>query len=100
MNLIDKDALRLMNVEECKGHTIEYALGWKACIEWIKTLSAVEAEPARTGKWIKDCLYFTNGGTYRVFRCSECHWQMPLLSETKYCGNCGAKMGGERRESE
>lgn len=28
--------LRLMTVEECAGHTIEYAMGWKACIEWIK----------------------------------------------------------------
>lgn len=28
--------LRLMTVEECAGHTIDYAMGWKACIEWIK----------------------------------------------------------------
>lgn len=28
--------LRLMKTEECAGHTIEYAMGWKACIEWIK----------------------------------------------------------------
>lgn len=28
--------LRLMTVEECAGHTIDYAMGWKACVEWIK----------------------------------------------------------------
>lgn len=28
--------LRLMKVEECAGHTLEYAMGWKACVEWIK----------------------------------------------------------------
>ena len=28
--------LRLMTVEECAGHTIEYAMGWKACIDWLK----------------------------------------------------------------
>ena len=28
--------LRLMTVEECAGHTIDYAMGWKACIEWLK----------------------------------------------------------------
>lgn len=28
--------LRLMTVEEGAGHTIEYAMGWKACIEWLK----------------------------------------------------------------
>ena len=33
---VDISKLRLMTVEECAGHTIEYAMGWKACIEWIK----------------------------------------------------------------
>lgn len=28
--------LRLMKVEECAGHTLDYAMGWKACIEWLK----------------------------------------------------------------
>lgn len=32
----DMSKLRLMTVEECAGHTIDYAMGWKACIEWIK----------------------------------------------------------------
>lgn len=32
---VDISKLRLMTVEECSGHTIEYAMGWKACIEWI-----------------------------------------------------------------
>lgn len=33
---VDINKLRLMTVEECAGHTIDYAMGWKACIEWIK----------------------------------------------------------------
>lgn len=33
---VDISKLRLMTVEECAGHTIDYAMGWKACIEWIK----------------------------------------------------------------
>ena len=33
---VDISKLRLMTVEECAGHTIEYAMGWKACIEWLK----------------------------------------------------------------
>lgn len=28
--------LRLMKVDEGAGHTLDYAMGWKACIEWIK----------------------------------------------------------------
>lgn len=37
---VDISKLRLMTVEECAGHTIDYAMGWKACIEWIKKGSA------------------------------------------------------------
>jgi len=33
---VDISKLRLMTIEECAGHTIEYAMGWKACIEWLK----------------------------------------------------------------
>lgn len=33
---VDISKLRLMTVEECAGYTIDYAMGWKACIEWIK----------------------------------------------------------------
>ena len=33
---VDISKLRLMKVEECAGHTLEYAMGWKACVEWIK----------------------------------------------------------------
>ena len=33
---VDISKLRLMTVKECAGHTIGYAMGWKACIEWIK----------------------------------------------------------------
>ena len=33
---VDISKLRLMKVEECAGHTIDYAMGWKACVEWIK----------------------------------------------------------------
>ena len=43
-DLIDKCNLRLMRTEECAGHTIEYALGWKACIEWMKTLPSAQPD--------------------------------------------------------
>ena len=43
-DLIDRCNLRLMRTEECAGHTIEYALGWKACIEWMKTLPSAQPE--------------------------------------------------------
>ena len=43
-DLIDRQALRLMKTEECAGHSIEYAMGWKACIEWIRALPSAQHE--------------------------------------------------------
>ena len=40
-DLIDRKILRLMKVEECAGHSIDYAKGWKTCIDWIKTLPSI-----------------------------------------------------------
>lgn len=50
MRLIDADALRLMKVEECAGHSIEYAMGWKACLEYINaapTVPVVQCDGAK-----------------------------------------------------
>lgn len=48
MRAIDADALRLMKVAECAGHTIEFAAGWEACVEYCKndvpTIKAVTEE--------------------------------------------------------
>lgn len=83
MRLIDADALRLMKVEECKGHTIDYAAGWKACIDWIKTFEPIDAVPVVHGRW-----YPRATGLYM---CSECKALAPYCS-FNYCRECGAKM--------
>ena len=101
-DLIDRCNLRLMRTEECAGHTIEYALGWKACIEWMKTLPSAQPEQ-KVGKWIK---MSDADGVY--YCCSECgedlyrEWSFDrnydlfprkkTIDKTKYCPNCGAKM--------
>lgn len=84
--LIDADALRLMKVEECAGHTIDYAAGWKACIDWVRTLPTVDAAPVVHGRWIKK-------NDQGVFYCSEC--DLPSLQWWPYCERCGAKMETE-----
>ena len=48
--LIDADALRLMKVEECAGHSIEYAMGWKACIDYVNAAPTIDAIPV---EWLK-----------------------------------------------
>lgn len=37
-------SLRLMKTEECAGHSIEYAMGWKACIDWLKNGADMRGE--------------------------------------------------------
>ena len=53
-DLIDRQALRLMKTEECAGHSIEYAMGWKACIEWIRALPSAQPDIIRC----KDCKHW------------------------------------------
>lgn len=103
----NKDDLRLMTVEECAGHTIEYAAGWKACIDWIKS---VPAPPERkTGRWIPvDCYsacggdevtWMAHGNPTAFYYCSECKEQCYAGEDgesllTSFCPCCGAKMEG------
>lgn len=84
MRLIDADALRLMKVEECEGHTIDYAAGWKACIEWIKTLPTIDAVP---GVYCKDCKHLDKASRF----CFIC---MDWVKDTWFC------RVGERREND
>lgn len=51
VRLIDANALKLMKVVECAGHTIEYAAGWKRCVEYCKNdAPTVDAVPV---EWIE-----------------------------------------------
>lgn len=86
-DLIDRCNLRLMRTEECAGHTIEYALGWKACIEWMKTLPSAQPEQ-KVGKWL---LY--GRGTAKCSQCGMVY--IDAYDDDRcfnYCPNCGAKM--------
>lgn len=63
---------------------------------WAKT---ADVAPVRHGRWKKDYLCSTNGGTYSVIRCSECDFQFPM-TVTNYCPNCGAKMDEENGDED
>ena len=78
-DLIDRCNLRLMRTEECAGHTIEYALGWKACIEWMKTLPSAQPDVIRC----KDCKYLD---TDSVFHEPWCRGNRVFVSDDHYCG--------------
>lgn len=61
----------------------------KACI-----IGVIEEQPTinpvKRGRWSRERLPSLSGGTYEVWRCSECqsafNWRM------RYCGHCGARM--------
>ena len=63
----------------------------------LNAISAEDVAPVRHGRWKKDYLCSTNGGTYSVIRCSECDFQFPI-TVTNYCPNCGAKMDGDAND--
>lgn len=85
VRLIDANALRLMKVEECAGHTIEFAAGWKACVEYCKNdAPAIEAEPVKHGRWIRK----NNSFPQRYF-CTECG--EGDVGKFAFCHHCGSK---------
>lgn len=99
MRPIDADALRLMKVEECAGHTIEFAAGWKACVEYCKNdAPTIEAEPVKHGRWIKHRIDDPKSILYGAVKdttCSVCGKSTPY--NTEYCMHCGSKqdLGGD-----
>ena len=91
MRLKDADALRLLKVNECAGHTIEFAQGWKACIDRINAQPTIDAVPVVR---CKDCKYWDKDFPHGGSDFCECKvYLMPMLPDN-FCSD------GERRESE
>lgn len=57
----------------------------------VENIPAADVLERKTGKWSRENLVATVGGTYSVVRCSECKAQFPFW-ETKFCPSCGADM--------
>ena len=57
----------------------------------VNGIPAVDAAPVVHARWVKR-------KSWNKAVCSCCSFENDIL--TKYCPNCGAKMDGERRESE
>lgn len=58
--------------------------------QYDKGYSDGRADAIKHGRWSRERLPSTDGGSYEVFRCNLCNeafnWR------TAYCPNCGAKM--------
>lgn len=63
---------------------------------FVKSLSTVEAEPVKHGKWIDEG-YYADYTNVSAWRCSECGWHMVGYADElfRYCPSCGAKLEDE-----
>jgi len=101
MKLVEAKAVDNLLYEELPlkyfyGRNLDTAVkNQEAIRERVAQIPAVDAVPVKHGRWV-------NSTT-----CSQCGWQMiddvlesPNYVAFNYCPNCGAKMDGERRESD
>ena len=69
----------------------------------IRRLPAVDAVPVVHGRW-SEKRWMTDDDwgviNHRAIVCSACKREIADGEQTCYCPNCGAKMDGERRDSE
>ena len=72
----------------------------------ILNAPTVDAVPVVHGRWIK-MTGMLPPEYHGHYECSECQWHMNGIrnswtreEELRYCPNCGAKMGGERRDKD
>lgn len=86
------------------GYDREKFDDWQEIIDGIESVPAADVEEVKHGKWIWD----PNGMDWGLgtWQCSECACRnnnLPMnnrinplvFSGSKYCPNCGAKMGAE-----
>lgn len=97
--LIDGDALK----QKATPHYFDNCC-YAVSVEDIDGLPTVDAVEVVHGRWVFGEL----GPVGAPVKCSNCGWGVngadPILwmeySGHKFCGNCGAKMDGERRSDE
>ena len=86
MKLIDADEILKEKYLE-SPHYFDYVVS----VEEIENAPTIEAEPVRHGEWKICC-----DGYYPY--CSVCKEEPIGRKMSKYCPNCGAKMGLEESE--
>ena len=64
----------------------------------VEDAPTVDAVPVKHGRWVFGVDSETGERDLYAWTCSECNEKYPW--QPNYCPNCGAKMDGERRESE
>lgn len=86
-------------IERLKGSTIvNNIMEIQRIKREIKAATVCDMKDVKHGEWI----YVDGDVGYNVYRCSKCGKVISLDEEKiyNYCPNCGAKMGGERKEGD
>lgn len=85
------------NMFECKE--LENAPVWDGHTPTQAIERIGKLEPARHGRWIRVHWHsddsYVDGGWW-IYRCNTC--DIPHNKESRFCPNCGAKMGGGKEE--
>lgn len=96
---ISKSKIRLMKVAECAGHTFDYAKGWKACADYLRSIPAADVRPVVRSEWE----VVEKGLRYEIWKCKRCGDLLKVRKDTFNCGRgncffcprCGAIMWEE-----
>lgn len=102
-SLIDKEKVIELLIDEMENwHAIIDKVFLEGCIDEIRKMPPVDAEPVKHGKWNKrtTIAYCRNDIfiDYDEYLCSEC--QKVTEIKENYCSNCGAKMDLEGEQVE
>ena len=93
-----KAAINKVNEIPAHFNSGDIRYGIEIAIQAIKDTPTADVVEVMRGEWI----YVDGDVGYNVYRCSKCGEVISLDEEKiyNYCPNCGAKMGGERKDEE
>ena len=90
---IEREAIKKAFAEEIHTNYLDdYAKGFQAALLAVMSIPAADVAPVRHGHWI-----INSDGYYP--QCSECMSEPRGREMTKYCGECGAKMDGDKNDT-
>lgn len=94
---IDRASLGIKCADPSAFINPAYAMGWNSAVKLIQNAPAADVALVRRGFWGKETLPFKDkqGNQHFGACCSNCG---AILDRTKFCGECGAKMGEKEQE--
>lgn len=83
----------LTNCEDCNGYG-------KECVDCILEYAIKpHIETVRCGKWVNAYPQIEKNPMFMYGICSLCGFEQSISMDLKFCPNCGAKMCGDKNES-